>query len=365
MRRRLRGWFKRGDGGRFLEALQVEVTSRCCVRCEMCPHNTLAERWPETDMAWQTFERVARVFPHAAHVHLQGWGEPLLHPRLFDMIPPAKAAGCHVGLTTNGMNLTPATAERLLELRLDLLAVSVAGASRETHEGIRVSSSFPQILENVRAFLRLRAQSQDGRPKVELSYLMTATNVAELPQAVDLAASLGVDELYAVNLDYVMTPIHDGLRVFGRPALRDRAMLAVEEAQDRARRRGVAFRPYPFDLEEVAVCEAQPPRILFISCEGWVAPCPYLSLPGLSEIPRLFGGERVTVPAVRFGNLREQELKAIWESPAYVAFRRRFEARLASRSPWAMAAMVAGGETEVSTPEAPEPCRTCYKLFGV
>jgi len=30
-----------------------------------------------------------------------------------------------------------------------------------------------------------------------------------------------------------------------------------------------------------------------------------------------------------------------------------------------MAAMVAGGETEVSTPEAPEPCRTCYKLFGV
>jgi len=365
MFQRLRGWLKPGDRGRPLEALQVEVTSRCCVRCEMCPHNTLAGRWPETDMAWQTFERIARAFPHAAHVHLQGWGEPLLHPLLFDMIPPAKAAGCQVGLTTNGMSLTADAARRLLDLRLDLLAVSVAGASKETHEGIRVSSSFSQILENVRTLLRLRAERPGGGPKVELSYLMTTSNIAELPQTVDLAASLGVDELYAVNLDYLMTPAHDALRVFDRPPLREQALLAVDEARARARRLGVAFRPYPFDLEEVAVCEAQPPRILFISCEGWVAPCAYLSLPGQSQIPRLFGGQDVMAPAVRFGNILEQELMDIWESPAYVAFRRRFEARLASRTPWAMAAMAARGEGAVSTPEPPEPCRTCYKLYGV
>jgi MoaA/NifB/PqqE/SkfB family radical SAM enzyme len=263
------------------------------------------------------------------------------------------------------MNLTREAATRLLDLQLDLLAVSVAGASQETHEGIRVSSSFPEVLENVRSFLSLRAQRPGGGPKVELSYLMTATNIAELPQAVDLAASLGVDELYAINLDYVMTPAHDTLRVFGRPPLRAEALRAVEEAQGRAGRRGVAFRPYPFDLEEVAVCEAQPPRILFISCEGWVAPCAYLSLPGQREIPRLFAGQSVTVPAVRFGNVLEQELLEIWESPAYVAFRRRFEARLASRTPWAMAAMAAGGERQVPTPDPPEPCRTCYKLYGV
>jgi MoaA/NifB/PqqE/SkfB family radical SAM enzyme len=364
MFRRLRSRLKRGAPGRFLEALQVEVTSRCCVRCEMCPHNTLTERWPETDMAWQTFEHVAQAFPHAAHVHLQGWGEPLLHPRLFEMIPPAKAAGCRVGLTTNGVNLSREAATRLLDLRLDLLAVSIAGASQETHEGIRVSSSFPEVLENVRRFTSLRAQRPGGGPKIELSYLMTATNIAELPQAVDLAASLGVDELYAINLDYVMTPAHDTLRVFGRPLLRAEALRAVEEAQDRARRQGVTFRPYPFDLEEVAVCEAQPPRILFISCEGWVAPCAYLSLPGQREIPRLFAGQSVTVPAVRFGNILEQELLEIWESPVYVAFRQRFEARLASRTPWAMAAMAARGEGQVSTPEPPEPCRTCYKLYG-
>jgi MoaA/NifB/PqqE/SkfB family radical SAM enzyme len=38
----------------------------------------------------QAFEQIARVFPRVRHVHLQGWGEPLLHPRLFEMVALAK-----------------------------------------------------------------------------------------------------------------------------------------------------------------------------------------------------------------------------------------------------------------------------------
>jgi MoaA/NifB/PqqE/SkfB family radical SAM enzyme len=365
MFQQLANWLKERIRGRPFEALQIEVTSRCCLKCEMCPRSALAPQWPEVNLSWEAFERIASAFRYVRHVHLQGWGEPLLHPRLFEMIAAVKAAGCRVGLTTNGMGLDRETAGKLVAADLNLLSVSIAGATRETHEHLRVSSSFFSIVENVREIVRQRAEHPPNALKIELSYLMTKTNIAELPQAVELAGSLGVDELYAINLDYVVTPAHDGLKVFDRASLRDGFVRIVEEAQERARRADLAFRIYPLDLEEVAVCEAQPTKILFVSCEGWVSPCTYLALPGMTEIPRCFQGKPVRVPAARFGNVLEQGLMNIWENPAYRAFRKSFADRRLALAARSVAAVSGTAGAEWKMPPPPEPCRTCYKLYGV
>ena len=102
---RVADWMWRRPPARAFQAFQIEVTTRCVLRCVMCPRVALAQQWREMDLPWETFHRIACAFPLAQHVHLQGWGEPLLHPRLFDMIALAKEAGCRAGLTTNGMRL--------------------------------------------------------------------------------------------------------------------------------------------------------------------------------------------------------------------------------------------------------------------
>ena len=362
VRDKIKGWLR----GRPFEAIQIEVTSRCTLRCVMCPRTALAEEWPALDLPWEAFLGIARAFPHACHVHLQGWGEPLLHPRLFDMILEAKAAGCRVGFTTNGMLLDRAVCGRLLDLDLDLLAVSLAGATRGTHEGIRVGSDFVEILENVARLIALRTWRRRATPKVEVFFLMTTTNIGELPQAVDLVASLGADELVATNLDYVVTREHAELKAFACAAGRNRFAHLVREARDRARQAGLAFRAYPLDLEEAAVCGENPVRILFISCDGWVSPCTYLGLAGRADIPRIFGGRALAVPRLRFGNILGQDLLEIWAAPPYRDFRRQFAARLAAVRAQALGTLTGGGaEAKGELPPPPEPCRTCYKLYGV
>jgi MoaA/NifB/PqqE/SkfB family radical SAM enzyme len=365
MFRRIADWLNRRAGGRPFEAFQIEVTTCCILRCIMCPRVALAAQWPELDLPWEMFERIARAFPRTRHVHLQGWGEPLLHPRLFDMIALAKGAGCRVGLTTNGMRLDLDTGKRLLDLDLDLIAISIAGSTRHTHESIRVGSDFPLILENVCHLLRLRAGRPRKTPKVEFSYLMTKTNVAELPKAVELATSLGVDELYAINLDYVMTPEHDSLKAFGCPPLREEFGRAVDEAREKAGRAGLAFRAYPLDPEEVAVCEANPAKILFVSADGWVSPCTYMGLAGRSDIPRHFDGRSLAVPRLRFGNVLDQELIEIWESPAYRTFRQQFARRRLAVATRALGTVASEELVESRMPPPPESCRTCSKLYGV
>jgi MoaA/NifB/PqqE/SkfB family radical SAM enzyme len=358
-------WVKERTRGRPFEAFQIEVTSRCTLRCRMCPKTALADCWSGLDLSWEAFQRIACFFGLTKHVHLQGWGEPFLHPRLFDMITAAKSAGCRVGLTTNGVLLDLEAGTRLFHLHLDLLAVSFAGATQETHESIRIGSHFLTILENVRRFLALRDQQKDRTPKVEIFFLMTRTNLSELPLAVDLAASLGVDELVATNLDYVLTPEHDDLKAFGHPLLRDAFVRILDEARERAQRIGLAFRTYPLDREEMAVCEADPTRILFISCDGSVSPCTYMGLVGQSDIPRRFDGQTLTVPRLQFGNILDQGLLEVWGSPAYRDFRRQFTGRRLGVAARALATLGSSEPFDSRLPPPPDSCRSCYKLYGL
>ena len=364
MAHRVIDWFRRRTRRRTFEAFQIEVTSRCDLHCVMCPKQALATSWPSLDLPWEGFQRIARSFPHVRHVHLQGWGEPLLHPRLFEMIGLAKAAGCRVGFTTNGMRLSHEVSGRLLEARLDLLVVSIAGATRDTHASIRAGSDLDRITENVRALLSSRAVRGGRIPKVEIFFLMTRTNLAELPQAVEWAAALGADELVATNLDYVVTAAHDDLKAFGFPPQRGAFQRILDRTHEMAQAAGLAFRPYPLDLAEVAVCEANPLSMLFIASDGWVSPCTYMGLATRTDIPRRFAGTAVSAPRLRFGNILERDLQEIWQSPAYRAFRRQFATR---RLGLAMRTLRICPEGEALGAQAPppEPCRSCYKLYGV
>ncbi|HSA89932.1 MAG TPA: radical SAM/SPASM domain-containing protein [Burkholderiales bacterium] len=356
-------WLGGRAPARPFEAFQIEVTSRCNLKCVMCPVAALGERWEARDLPWETFERVAEAFGRVRWVHLQGWGEPLLHRRFFDMAARAKAAGCRVGFTTNGTRLTTANGERLLELGVDLVAVSIAGARAATHEAIRVGSDFAGLQANLRGFAALRRARGNPAPKLEVFYLMTRANLVELPQAVTLAAELGADELVATNLDYVITPELDALRAYGPAPPAPALGAAVEAAAAAARAAGIAFRPYRLQQREMAVCDLNPLKILYIGADGSVSPCVYTSLAGPDEIPRVFEGRPLETPVVRFGNVNHRPLMQIWESPAYRAFRARFARRVAGAG-LALLGTAAGAAPEEELP-APEACRTCPKLYGI
>jgi MoaA/NifB/PqqE/SkfB family radical SAM enzyme len=357
------GWLQSRSGVRPFDALQVEVSSRCNLKCVMCPGSVLAHGWPRHDMEWETFEALSTAFERATWVYLQGWGEPLLQPRIFDMVARAKGAGCNVGFTTNGTLLTKATSERLLEAGLDLLCVSIAGGTAATHESIRVGSDFAEIIENLHQFAHLRGAGKSAKVKLRVMLLMTRSNVAELPRVVEFAASAHADEVVATNLDLVVTPALDGMKAYAAGSLAEAAHKAMDDARATAARCGIAFRCYPLEPQELAVCELNPLKIVFISADGAVSPCVYTSLPGQTEIPRFVDGASVRAPVLHFGNVREMPLQEIWDRPDYSAFRRHFGTRLVQK------AMAFGAPPEQSAAQgqapAPEPCRNCPKLYGL
>lgn len=183
--------------------LQVEVTGACNLACKMC----LVRYQPKLGrrqgaMCFHTFRALVDDLPDLERVVLQGLGEPLLAPDLFQMIEYASARGIRMGFNTNGTLLTRERSRRLVELGLDWLHVSVDGATAATYEGIRDGSDFERVRRNVADLTGVMRELGAEKPDLSLVFVAMRRNVLELPALVALAAELGVPRLWVQNLSH-------------------------------------------------------------------------------------------------------------------------------------------------------------------
>jgi MoaA/NifB/PqqE/SkfB family radical SAM enzyme len=344
---------------------QIEVTSRCSTGCIFCPHDALVEHWVEGDLPIDLYrEKIAPHLDWFDLVYLQGWGEPMLHPHLWEMLALAQEKGCRTGFTTNGARLKEEEGQRLIDLGVSMISVSFAGRAPDVHQSLRTNSDFTRLCHNFENLARRKQAQGAGHPWLELHFLMTRANLGEFPALVELAASLGADEVVATNLTYSPSLTLDKMHIFDdQPAPED--MQIIEEARESARRADIPLRIYPLQAEpNTLVCDADPVNTVYINHRGEVTPCVYLGLTVEGRIPRYYQGESHPLDALTFGNIAnglEQALRGKERAKFTEAFRRRN----LSSSPLAMFSYMAGQSQEDELPPPPAPCRHCYKMLGV
>lgn len=299
---------------------QIEVTGACNLRCPMClvSHRpTLGRR--QGAMPLETFEHLLASLPELEEVVLQGLGEPLLAPRLFDLLAAAKARGIAVGFNSNGTLLTQPRARRLVELGVDWLRISLDGSTEGAYESIRAGASFDAVAANVRGLLAERAAAGTGRPVVELVFVAMRRNLGELPGLVRLARDWGVDGVFVQSLSHSFADTEPASRYAAlRRFVHEEALWdapAPEEAAVLAEARGLAEElGVPLRLPRV---EERPPRGDGPGCD-WPWTSTYVTHRGeVQPCCMVMGEERATL-----GTLAEGGFPAVWTGAAARAFRR-------------------------------------------
>jgi MoaA/NifB/PqqE/SkfB family radical SAM enzyme len=355
----------RGDRKeRPFSTAQIELTSRCSTGCVFCPHDALSDRWVQGDMPVELYRE--HIAPHLALfdlVYLQGWGEPMLHPDLWEMLELAQVHGCRTGFTTNGSWLQGERNERLLEAGVDMISVSFAGTGAGIHESLRTHSDFKQLCRNFRDLADLKIKRGCEKPWLELHFLMTRANLDEFPGLVELASSLGADEVVATNLAYSPSLALDGMGVFGEHPLQ-KDLDIISHARGAAERADLPLRVYPLQAEpNTLVCDADPMHSIYINHKGEVSACVYLGLTVQGRIPRYYRRELRPFDPVSFGNVCEG-LDLVLQGKERKEFVEQFKGRNVSSSPLAMFTYMAGQEVP-DLPLPPQPCRCCYKMMGI
>jgi MoaA/NifB/PqqE/SkfB family radical SAM enzyme len=350
---------------RRFSLFQIEPTSNCNLNCIMCPWTEL--HTGKSDMSWGVFEKIAEYFCYSEGVDFTGTGEPLLHPRLEEMVRIAKDRGCVTGFSTNATLLEPERGRALIGAGLDWIAYSVDAATEETYENIRLGGRFYRVLENIEAFRNLRDKSGDTKPKSMLFFVMMKDNMAELPDAVEMAHNLGIEHFVAKNLDVIMKQFDDDRRIFvnSKDDKIDPAVsLLIDKAKIKADKHNLPFRVYDLFPSERPICEQDPLNSLFIARDGSVSPC--INLAYIED--RVFCGSWKTFPLQRLGNLMKEPLATIWEKHQYEHFRSLFIGRMHCNTRRFMQFAANGfrgnGPTE-ELPPPPEGCGGCHYLYGV
>ncbi len=308
-----------------LDWIQVEVTSLCNAACIYCPNAVYRDRWSGRHLSLDTFEKLAPAFKHTRLVHLQGWGEPFLHPHFFDMVATAKQAGCRVGATTNGMLLDQETVARIIDSGLDMLAFSLAGAD-EFHDRARPGASLAKVLSAMELLRREKQKRKSLSPRVNIAYMLLRSGLESLSGLPQLLEGLGVDQVVISALDFLPSR---GLsqETLWSADLKEYQELErrIKEVADRAAVGGLHVNchlrsPSPGGRG----CGENVRRALVVSASGAVTPCVFTNLPvtGATYLTT-DGGECPYLP-MSFGNLADLSLAAIWRRPAYVRFRGSF-----------------------------------------
>src|SRR5919199_2359088 len=147
--------------------VQIEPVGQCNLRCQMCPIQFRQDGPPFGPVAFMPFDAFTRTldqFANVTELHLQGLGEPMMHPRFFDMVHYAAGRGIRVTTNSNLTLLSRQRAERCAASGLDTLFVSVDGATPTTYERIRVRSRFERVVRNLEGLLTARERAGRDLP---------------------------------------------------------------------------------------------------------------------------------------------------------------------------------------------------------
>jgi radical SAM protein with 4Fe4S-binding SPASM domain len=182
--------------------MYLESTNACNLRCIMCPTGLqMAERkkgFLEYDLFRQIVDEMA---PHVSATTLHIWGEPLLHPRIVDMIDYCRAKGLHAEISTNATLLTPEVSKEILEAGLGAIYLCLDGTRPETYERIRRSADFEQTRDNIRRFVELKRAGGYSRPITKVQIIEIQPTLGEIQEFKRVWSMPGVDRVNVKAFD--------------------------------------------------------------------------------------------------------------------------------------------------------------------
>jgi MoaA/NifB/PqqE/SkfB family radical SAM enzyme len=172
--------------------LVIDPTNFCNLKCPLCPTWQDIEARPKGKMDIQTFRNILdEAGPYLFAVNLCNWGEPFLNPELPDMVRYAKKYNTVVGLSTNLNYLPDRTAQELIASEIDIIVVSLDGATDGSYTRYRKGGDFSTVLINIEKLNSYR-QKNKKFPLLIWQFLVNKYNEHEIDMAHEMSQKIGL-----------------------------------------------------------------------------------------------------------------------------------------------------------------------------
>lgn len=288
---------------------QIEVTNACNLSCRMCQRLDLGVKLEH--MSLDIYKKaLRRLGDSIKSVTLTGWGEPLYHPDIVQMVKLAKKAGKKVQLTSNGLLLTENKRKQLVEAGIDSISFSIDDLKAPMMEKDTYGHPVRNQLLNIEQFMK-EIKDLPKKPEVVIQTTLHKGKEEKIFDIVKYASKIGAKMLNVNRLDLRFATF------LKRPNFKEekRFVKKLEKIGDKYGIR-VDFRSHtaftgwkrwfykkilPFLHQKGKHC-LRVYNYVYINRNGEVTPC-------------------CALPLWTVGNLMDQKLMKIWTSDKFKIFR--------------------------------------------
>lgn len=280
----------------------LELTYRCPLKCVFCSNPVDFERYQAQELSTEEWKGVihdARKLG-AMQIGFSG-GEPTLRKDLEELVGEANDLGYYTNLITSGIGLTSRRLAALKEAGLKHIQLGFQSSDRATANMLAGVESFDRKLAMAR---EIKAH---GFPMV-LNVPITRHNIAQIPEIIELASSLGMEYLELANVQYYNWALLNRDRLL---PTREELVWAEAEVEKARRRLGDTMTiffviPDYFEGRPKACMNGWGSIHLTIAPDGAALPC----------------SQARTLETLEFPTVREHSLEWLWrESPTFRKYR--------------------------------------------
>lgn len=175
----------------FPDFVVIDTTYRCNVICGMCHLASKAFHIPANPhISIDLVERMIPLLKKCRSVFLLGRGEPLMHPKIYDIIGLIKGEcpDIYMSFASNGLLLTRRNIGKLLDLKLDRIHISVDGPDLE-----RGHPQFEKAKANVRELALQKSTRGVEHPVIHISYVIGMDNVLAVKPTLEFGIEVGIE----------------------------------------------------------------------------------------------------------------------------------------------------------------------------
>lgn len=288
---------------------QIEPTSCCNLRCEMCVREKIGV--PIGTLSFEDFKKILDKLDCLFKIHLSGQGEPFMNKNLFKMIKYANKRGILVNLNTNGTLLTKKNIDNLCRVEVGEVAISMESTNKKEYEKIRKGAKFEEVIKNI-VNLCFNLKRKKKNTIVSLAITILKKNIAEIPEFVKIAENCGVEKLIIQTLQEK----EDYVSKYGKDTKSQRTSNfnkkveeEIKKTKNLAQKKNITL---IFDEEKSEGC-IWPWRGIYISWNGFITPCCKIL--------------NYNKPLI--GNILKEDFWKIWNGKHYQMFRRMLKQRKA------------------------------------
>ncbi len=311
----LAGWLVRRHPWlyRFPKQLEMEITTTCRRRCIHCEHTYWSpESQPRRQMTYEEVIHVLKQFPRLRWASLVGEGSSFEHKEIVRLIRYLKAREIMCYMPDHLCDWNDEMIRIAVENDMDGIILSLDAATKETYESIKVGCDFDKAVGNLRKLVQEKRKANSPLPEITFNFIAMKNNVHEIPDYVDLIASIGSRRDFGPGSRIGIVRLLAFKQILDLQ-LDDIPREIVEEAYARARKHdlflsftGTNVRE---DLPSPSCCMAWMEPYIFM--KGYVAQCCAVFISNNRDFIRKHA----------LGNLFENTFKEVWESRPYKRLR--------------------------------------------